>query len=589
MRWRMWTLHFPPPTLGFSRLLIHHRTPMISVRDISHQLQDIANLLEMSDESPFKVRAYRVAAECTHDFVGPLERFLEQAHAKQLKGIGPQLLSAIEKLAAGESLLEIEPDSIKVPLSLLGLLSLPGIGPKKARSLFTSLEVSTVEALEVACKEGKVEQLKGWGAKAVAKVLEGIAQQAQYRGKLLLSKAEIIAEELKALLADVMPAAIVEISGQVRRKLEVVDELHFVICGVDIQQFTQGLESRSIFVELCCRDKSFSAKEARTGIRVGASFCQPSDFAMTLFESTGSQEHVASVKARIAPQAGKVFNSEDEIYWAADCAVMPPELREEAVDGSATAPLLVTQSEIKGIIHCHTTYSDGSHTLREMAEAARDAGFEYIGISDHSRTAVYARGLSINAIAAQHLEIDELNAKLAPFKIFKGIESDILNDGSLDYPDEVLARFDFAIASVHSNFGLSREQQTERIIAAVKNPYTTILAHPTGRLLLSREGYQVDLERVIQAAAECGVVIEINCNPRRLDMDWRWWKLARSLAVRTSINPDAHSIGGFADICYGVSIARKGGLGPDQVINCLALPEFQSLLDRRASSRGLAG
>ncbi|HTD42090.1 MAG TPA: hypothetical protein VK671_15785, partial [Mucilaginibacter sp.] len=432
--------------------------------------------------------------------------------------------------------------------------------------------------LYYACNENRLIEAKGFGLKTQEEIVKVIEFKMASNGKFLYAQVDAVAGELFQKLKDILPDAIVSYTGEFRRCCEIINELSFLVGSSDARTAVETLTQSDLLQNITVNEHHVNG-ETPTGLLVNIAVVNSRVFHYELFVQTSTEDHTKAVTTRITEDI-KEADSEEAIYKKAGLALMPPELREgdtfieKAADNAL--PQLITYQDLKGTLHNHSSWSDGVNTLEEMALYCRDhLKLEYLGMCDHSKSAFYAKGLSIERVLQQHEEIDHLNRKLDGFHIFKGIESDILNDGSLDYPDEILQRFDFIVASVHTNLKMDKDKATVRLIKAVENPYTTILGHPTGRLLLSRKGYEFDYKKVIDACAANNVVIEINANPLRLDLDWRWHKYALDKGVKLSINPDAHRIEGFLDMHYGVLAARKGGLYKEMCLNAFSLEEIK--------------
>ena len=540
-------------------------------------LREIGRRVELTDDSPFKARAYFRAAEALSSLSEPLDRIVAENRVRELPGVGAALDEKIRTLHATGSHRTLDRLRAEVPAEALQLLDVPGLPPQKARELYRGLHVAGLAALEQACRSGVVAARKGFGPAMQQKILDGIALLRSGRGRHLIHGAtELLAAEA-AQLARIRPdLRRVTPAGDVRRACEIVDDLTLVA------------ESRG----------AGGVVRETLPSGVGLVVAGRSQFGFALLRATGGAGHLAAL-AQVAASRGLDLRedgayrgrrrlsgaSEERVYAALGLPFIPPELREDgrevvdALDG--TLPSLVEASDLRGIVHCHTVASDGADTLESMAEAARERGYEYLGVSDHSRSAFYAGGMDVDAVAAQQREADRLNRRWRGFRILKGVESDILADGSLDYPADVLRGFDFVVASVHSRFRLSQPAQTQRIVAAVTNPFTTILGHMTGRLLLRREGYGIDVDRILRACAAHDVAVEVNGNPNRLDLDWRWHRRALELGCRLSINPDAHSIAELDLMRWGLGVARKGGVPADRVLNAMGLAKLRAHLARR--------
>lgn len=552
-------------------------------RRASEIFQEIASLLELRGDNPFKIRAYLSAADLLVSSKEPFAAFVEKAARGEIKGIGDALQAKLLELRKTGSLEYLEHLREDVPRGLLDMLELPGLGTKKVRALHEGLGIESIEELREACLSGKVSELSGFGEKLERQILESIEQRAQSQSRFLLGEALEEAEALLAVLRDNTSGIEFEITGELRRVSETVS--HIQILAVD--------EDRSLSAQVLARIPDIASLEKEVsqcyhfvfrGIPVEIEVVSRKSFPSKLLFSTGSQTHVEALVRQaevcgyfLKPEHIEIGGSslspatENEIYSFLGLPFIPPELREGPVERSTVISPLVSASDIRGLIHVHTAYSDGRNTLRDMALAVRDLGYDYLGVSDHSKSARYAGGLREEDIQRQHEEIDRLNEELAPFRIFKGIESDILADGSLDYEDAILDSFDFVIASVHSRFSMNKEEMTDRIVKAIKNPYTTILGHPTGRLLLSRKPYPLDIDRMLEAAAESKTAIEINANPKRLDLEWGYLNRARLSGVPLIISPDAHSTETLRHTRYGLLIARKGNLTAQDVLNCRSI------------------
>jgi DNA polymerase (family 10) len=452
--------------------------------------------------------------------------------------------------------------------------------------------------LEYACLENRLTELPGFGKRSQEKILEGIRYFKTTRGLYLFNNAFSEAEPMISALQAFPGVARASVAGSLRRRKEVIRDIDLVASSNDSASIMEFFTSLPAIRTVIAKGETLSSILLQSGIQADLRVVSDVEFPFTLLSFTGSKEHNTVLRARAKRLGLKLneyglFRGEESIPCQDETAIfsqlglsyIPPELREDMGEFEAAEkgpiPPLTAPEEIRGIFHVHTTYSDGNAPLREMVLKARSLGYQYVGISDHSRSAHYAHGLSVERIREQHREIDLLRKEITGITIFKGIESDILADGSLDYPEEILATFDFVIASVHSRFQMNKEEMTERLIRAVSNPYVTMLGHPTGRLLLSREPYAVDLHRVIDAAAEYRTVMELNASPYRLDLDWRLCRYAKERGVKVSINPDAHSPEGLSDTVYGVGIARKGWLSAEDVLNTLPVEKIETYLNEK--------
>ncbi|UYZ59128.1 DNA polymerase/3'-5' exonuclease PolX [Hymenobacter latericus] len=553
----------------------------------------MAQLLELHDENPFKVRAYESAAAALERLEQPLAS-LDPSEFTTVAGLGKGAAVAAQELLRTGTFPELARLQAATPPGVISMLSIKGFGPKKIRVLWRELGVETIDALREAAEQNRVAALKGFGAKTQDAILQALEFTAQSQGKLLISQGQALGAQLVALLQEAVRTEQVAVAGEVRRALPVVETVRVVVGTNQAWAVHEALGA----VEGLAADEANSGPfvwrgtAQESGVKVEVQIATPENYTNCLFLQTGSDAHLTAPLGAKAPAATlrqlvrqTKFFSEAAIYEKAGLQYIEPEMREGAGEIEEAAahklPTLLTEADLRGSLHNHSTYSDGAHSLRQMAEFLRDNGYQYLGICDHSRAAHYANGLSIERVEQQHQEIERLNRELAPFRIFKGIESDILSDGSLDYPDDVLASFDFVVASVHSGLKMDKERATERLLRAIANPYCTMLGHPTGRLLLRREGYPLDYEAIIDACAEHNVAIEINSNPWRLDLDWHWVRYALGKGVRLSINPDAHHTDGYADMQYGVQQGRKGGLTAAMTLNALTVDELAAYFEQR--------
>ncbi|MCF1750586.1 DNA polymerase/3'-5' exonuclease PolX [Mariniradius sediminis] len=561
---------------------------------ILRQLKLTIKLMELHDENPFKIRSLQSAVNNIDRGEIEIEGKSPQ-ELQNLPGIGKSIADSIVSLQATGSFPGLDELLAKTPSGILEVLEIKGLGPKKVKALWEELNITSTHELMEACQSGQVAKIKGFGEKTQESIIQSLQFKEANQGKWLYADLEAYMDELvneikkNTLVADMVPV------GEYGRKLEIIDQVEWLIATDDRKQVLHALGKISSLE----RDRKISSPFTWRGkltspeVRMVFHFSDPADLILQKIVRTSAKahmlHHVQGEKSLVEIiREEPHYYSEAEAYEKAGLPLIPAELREGLVEfdlaKSGKIDLLVTDQDLKGILHNHSTYSDGKHTLRQMAEHCRDLGYEYLGISDHSRTAFYAGGLEIERVQQQHREIDLLNQELAPFRIFKGIESDILIDGSLDYPEDVLSTFDFVVASVHSSLNMDVKKATQRLLKAIESQYTTILGHPTGRLLLRRGGYPIDHKAIIQACAGHGVVIEINANPWRLDLDWRWVQEAMDKGVKLSINPDAHEMEGYADMRYGVIAGRKGGLTRDMTFNALSLKEMEAYLQQRKNS-----
>ena len=559
-------------------------------KEISKILKFTGRVMELHGENDFKTRGYSIASYKIDQLTDPLEPLAVEDIAA-LDGLGKSMAAKIRQLIDTQKLQVLEDFLEKTPTGVLEMMELKGIGPKKIKVVWKELGVEDVESLEKACLGGEVAKLKGFGAKTQQTILDAIAYRKANQGLLLYAEAEIIANELVALLHDHFETEIA-IIGELRRKCEIVQNIEILVGDLGkeaatIRDFLETLENLAH-----AKEKSgpfvWRGHIKAPHIALTVQFCKKESFTNQLLAKSASIEHLNyhhDGKSLLDRLKQETYQSEQDIYAAMNLPYIAPELREGQFEyGLAEKnllPNLISHEDIKGIIHCHSTYSDGAHSLEEMATHCKESGFEYLGITDHSKTAVYASGLKEDDIKRQHEEIDRLNEKLYPFRIFKGIESDILGDGSLDYADDVLDSFDFFIGSVHANIKKQKAQATERIIRAIENPYTTMIGHLTARVLLQRPGYPVDYDQIIEACIKNDVILEVNAHPSRLDLDWRYLRQALDQGMITSINPDSHRKEGYGDIYYGTQVARKAGLEAAQCLNARPLTEVAAYFEDR--------
>ncbi len=537
-----------------------------------------SQLMELHNENPFRTKSIASASFK----LDKLPFRIEEASLEDLSaqpGIGKSTAEKAKEVAATGTFKELEDLIENTPSGIIEMLNIKGLGPKKIQIIWKELEIESVGELLYACNENRLVEAKGFGLKTQEDIKKSIEFSISNKGWFLYAKVLPLAEKFFNELKLHFPSSLLSYTGDFRRKCEVLSTVDLLISeSIDnVEKFLDGftlVEKTENSIELT-DELGFTFKVFSSNIN---------DFYRDLVLSTGSTAHL-DLLFNILPDLPSL-SSEEAIYRNLGLDYIEPELREglnEIVQAQThSLPKLIQYKDLRGTLHNHSTYSDGVHSLEQMALHCKDIlGLEYLGICDHSRTAVYANGLSIERLEQQWNEIATLNEKLAPFKIFRGIESDILADGSLDYPDEVLAKFDFVVASVHSNLKMDEDKATTRLIKAIENPYTTILGHPTGRLLLSRAGYPLDFKRVIDACAANGVVIEINANPLRLDLDWRWHRYAVEKGVLLSINPDAHRTEGLHDMQYGVLVAQKGGLQASNCLNAYALDAITTYFNKK--------
>jgi DNA polymerase (family 10) len=578
-------------------------------RTAAYVLTQIAAFLELHGENRFKTRAYLTAARVVQALdTDDLRPMLRSGELAKCSGLGPATLSVIRDLAETGESSYLERLRASTPDGLLEMLRVPGLGPAKIRQIYRGLGIETVRELEEAARDGRLAKLQRFGPKTAAKILKGIAFLRETGARVLFPHALGEARRIVAAVAAHPDVERAEVAGSIRRRREVVRDVDVVAaCRVEparvAASFTRGGGIRDA---VGAGGPSVSITFV-DGTQFDLYCVRPEHFATALWRATGSDEHVAAVRARLErcglalagdelratgdPGSGRPVRIADEaaLYRAAGLAYVPPELREAAGELEAAErgeiPALVEYADIRGVLHCHSNFSDGSATIEEMARGALARGWRYLGVSDHSESAAYAGGVPRDRILEQHDEIDRVNDKLTGVRVLKGVEADILADGRVDYDDEFLERFDYVIGSIHSRFGMDGPTMTARVLAALDNPYLTVLGHPTGRLLLTREPYAIDIDAVLEKAADVGVAVELNADPHRLDLDWRHLRTAKSRGVVIEIGPDAHSTHGLDYTELGVGIARKGWLEASDVLNTREADEVLAF----ARARRVAG
>ncbi len=549
---------------------------MVREDELIKILKNIAKLLELKGENPFKARAYLNAADIIKSHNINIEDAVNNDTLADIKGFGEALQKKITEFVQTGKMSYYEKLKDEVPDGLFQITQIANIGPAKARKLFYDYNITSLEQLEKACEEDLLKNIKGFGPKLQELILVSIQHKKASKGRYLQEKAAREADLLLNEIKNIDGVKWVEITGDYRRFSETLKNIHFLISTDEkttqqkINSLLENYNSEIPFILEFTNSNTFIWNLHKTS---------SSENFNREFEKLAFSKGLSLKNDSIYFNNEQIFlNNEEELYKILSLQYIPPELREDAkaieISKEFRIPELLKDEDLKGVVHVHTNWSDGKNTILEMTNKAKELGFRYVVITDHSRSAAYAGGLSIESVNQQHSEIDKLNDQINDFKIFKGIESDILTDGSLDYPEEVLKSFDVVIASVHSSFNMSKSEMTKRIIYAIMSPFTHILGHPTGRLLLARPPYEVDIKDVIQAAADYGKVIEINCNPYRLDLSWDNIIYAKEKGVKISINPDSHNSGTISDIFIGVKVARKGWLESKDVINCLDYDDF---------------
>jgi DNA polymerase (family X) len=543
--------------------------PKADPRTVAKLLREYAQRTALRGGTPYRAKAYSRAADSLTALAEPLDKLIAEERLTEIPGVGEAIADIVTKLYQTGTHPSLEKLRKEIPNGVLELLTVPGLRPEKVLRLYKDLGITSLAELELAAKEDRIKKSKGLGAALQTKILQNLAIAKSGEGSLHLHRAAALLDHAAASLHAAHPKLKrITVAGDFRRGCELVADMSMVAegpgSGSSHEEFEGGLEIRIV-------DRKH--------------------FGAALLFATGSETHLSGLQSLAVSKGMRldqdglhkggsvIAANEEDIYRALGLPFIEPELREGrgeiecALKGKL--PKLVRDDDLCGILHCHTDASDGTETLETMAEATRDRGFEYFGVADHSKSAHYAGGLSVEQIEQQHREADRLNKKFGKdFRILKGIESDILADGSLDYPDDVLATFDFVVASIHGRFKMDRKAQTDRLLRAVANPFISIIGHMTGRQLQRRPGYEIDIEKVLRACAKHDVVVEINAHPWRLDLDWRWHQAALDAGCMMSINPDAHSIRELDHMHWGVEMARKGGVPPDRVLNTMSLAEI---------------
>jgi DNA polymerase (family 10) len=567
-------------------------------------LERIALLLELKGENPFKIRAYHNGARALEMLEGDLATLVAEDGLRGVPGIGEALRDKISALVTTGSLPFYEDLRAEFPPDLFSLFDVPGLGPKKIKAIYDKLGVASLTSLEKACRDGAVAGLDGFGVKTQEKILRALETLKQGAGRHLASAAAEASQTLVDDLRGHPEANRVSAAGSTRRRNDTVHDIDLIVSTRSPEAITDAFCHHPLVESVIASGATKSSVMLRGGLQADLRVVSDAEFPFALNYFTGSKEHNIVLRGlaqergwtlneyRLAPSkegAAKipVIRDESDLYALFGLDYIEPELREDRGEFDAARehrlPDLVELENIRGTFHCHTNASDGRNTLLEMADAARDLGLEYLGIADHSKASFQANGLDAGRLKKQIAEIRALNRDFEGFRLFSGTECDILKDGSLDFSDDLLAQLDYVVASVHSSFTLGEAEMTKRLIRAMENPFVTMLGHLTGRLLLRREPYAVNIPAVLDAAASTGTFIELNADPHRLDMDWRWWRLAKEKGVRCVINPDAHATAGLQNLYFGVGAARKGWLTKNDIVNCLPLAKVIPVLQAKRS------
>jgi len=567
-------------------------------------LRNIALLLELKGENPFKIRAYKTGAELVETFSGDIVAAAAADQLKGVKGFGDALQQKLHELATTDRLEYYENLKGDFSADIFLLFEVQGLGAKKIKLLHEQLGVTSLADLKRVCEDGTAAKLAGFGEKTVVKLLESLAFRENHANEFRQNDAAPMVEFILELMRSHPCVNLVSAAGSYRRGKETVHDLDFLVSTKEPAIVMEDFIGMPGVKQVLGHGETKSSVLLQNGMQCDLRAVSNDQYPFALQYFTGSKEHNVALRQRALSRglslneyglkpvneadfksSGISVQDERGIYQALSLDYIEPELRENTGEIEAAEkgelPRLVELTNLRGVFHNHSTWSDGVRSVAEMAEAAQELGLQYFGIADHSKASFQANGLNEIRLRAQTAEIRELNKNYDNFKIFTGTEVDILKDGTLDFPDEMLAELDYAVASVHSVFTLPEAEMTQRIIRAMENPYVTMLGHVTGRLLLERPSYAVNIPAIIEAAAATGTVIEINANPWRLDMDWRWWRLAKQKGVKCSINPDAHSTEGLRDVFYGIKTARKGWLTKHDVVNCLPLGQIEEILQQK--------
>lgn len=578
---------------------------MESVKDymdkkaVAQVLEQIAAFLELKTENPFRIRAFRTAARALVSFSGDLRQSIEDGTLASTKGIGPATLQIATELVNTGRATMLDELRQQIPAGLVEMLEISGLGVAKIKQIHQVLGIDSLPELEAAAHDGRLAKLPRFGPRTSENILKAIAVLRQATSLRLMHHAADEADGLRAALERLPGVRSAVVAGDVRRRSEVVRDLIFVLVAESSPaELFKKLSTLPGVQEYAGQDERRLTLRFAGGSSAQIVATTPVNAGTVLVQATGSEEHLKELTAH-AREKGFALNGaalwrgsefvptpdEKTFYEALGLSFVPPELREGTGEVAAAArqqlPRLLEPQDLKGFLHCHTSYSDGSATVEQLALACQAAGYQYLGITDHSQAAAYAGGLRPEDLARQAEEIDEVNTRLNGFRVLKGIEADILQDGKVDYDEKVLERLDFVIASIHSRFNLGEREMTARMLAAMDNPFLTIIGHPTGRLLLSRDPYPIDLDAVIEKAAATGVALEINADPHRLDLDWRVLRRARDKGVAISIGADAHNVAGLGYVEYGVGMARKGWLGREDILNAKSASDFVDFAQRR--------
>jgi DNA polymerase (family 10) len=569
---------------------------MVNKNLIAQILDECGTLLSIKGENDFRCRAYHNAAQAIEQYEGDLGDAIAQNKLGEIRGIGDTMKAKIIEIAETGKLMFHEKLREEVPDGIVQMLRIPGLAQKKIKALRDELNITSIADLQAACERGDVAKLKGFGAKTQAKILEGIAFVDKMGNRQLLPDAEEAAAPLLTLVRATPGVQRSELCGSLRRRRETVADIDVLASAKDPDKVLDAFVQAPNVRQVLGRGPTKASVMLTNGVQADLRVVDDASFPFALHYFTGNKDHNITMRQRAIDRGlklneyslegvenGKKLPAKDEkdLFCLLDLDFIPPEMRENTGEIQASSghqlPDLISLDDLVGTFHCHTTYSDGKNSVEEMALAAKKLGLKYLGIADHSQSLAFTGGLTPARIRVQHKEIDAINDKLTGMRVLKGTECDILSDGRLDYEDDVLASFDYVVASVHSHFNQTREEMTERIIKAILNPYVSILGHATGRILLRRDSYSLDVDAVLKVAAETGTVIEINAHPNRLDLDWLHVKRGKGLGVRFAINPDAHRTEEIGLLKYGIDVARRGWLTKEDVVNTRPWPAVKKL------------
>ena len=583
-------------------------TDPVEKQQVAAMLDEVAQLLELDGANPFEVRAYQNGSRAIAGLEGDIGDIVASGGLVGVPGLGKTLVARITELVTTGHMRIHDELMDRIPPGLRQMLRIPGLGAKRIRQINQALQVTTLDELRQAAEDGRIAALPGFGAKSQENILKGLVFVTEHENRFRLDIAEKFAEEIADTLRALPETVRLHVAGSIRRRKETVKDVDIVASvahDADRAALMHAFVEHPHVENITGSGDTKSSVTLRSGIAVDLRVVLDDEYPYTLHHFTGSKEHNIALRTRMHARGVKIneyglFRGEEripcadeaDIYAAIGMDYIEPELREDRGEIEAALehrlPKLITERDIRGMLHVHSNWSDGGSTIREMAEATLATGMSYLGMCDHSQAAAYANGLTPDRVKRQQEEIDKLNEEyVGRLRILKGTECDILKDGALDYDNETLASFDFVVASIHGNFNLSPEEQTQRLIRAVEHPYCSILGHPTGRLLLQREGYNPDLEAVISRAGELGVAIELNGDPHRLDLDWRYLRFATERGVRIPITTDAHSPAGLLNLRYGVGLARKGWLTTEQCLNTLDVNSLLAFFQAQRARKGV--